>query len=253
MFPLAKTALLGIPLMLWIYLLGFVTHGALVSLRWLRQGISGIQCVGICALVMVLSILGGKTYALIDSWAYYSNHPTKLIAFGGHGWTGAFTAAVLGLTVLFLAWRKPVLKLLDTFVLYLPIGISIGRIGCLLTADGDYGTPTTLPWGMTFEYGYFPTQVPVHPTPLYEILVMALLFFAMRFLIVDKKAHGWVLVTYLLVYSSERFLMEFIRLNKVFAMGLTLPQWACIGYAVAGLSIATVLLQRARRSTRSYS
>jgi phosphatidylglycerol:prolipoprotein diacylglycerol transferase len=51
------------------------------------------------------------------------------------------------------------------------VGYAIGRIGCLLSGDGDYGVPTTLPWGMSFPNGVVPTTEHVHPTPLYEFFI----------------------------------------------------------------------------------
>src|SRR6185437_155038 len=51
------------------------------------------------------------------------------------------------------------------------LGYGIGRIGCLLSGDGDYGKPTSLPWGMSFPNGLVPTTQRVHPTPIYELIV----------------------------------------------------------------------------------
>jgi phosphatidylglycerol:prolipoprotein diacylglycerol transferase len=243
-FAFAKMTILGLPLMLWIYLAGLLTHGVLVSRRWMRGGITLAQCLGLYALVLLLAVVGGKVYSVIDLWAYYRNDPGRLLSVAGHGWSGVFIATTLGLALVFRLWGKPVLRMLDSYALYLPVGISIGRIGCLITADGDYGTPTSLPWGMTFKHGYFPTQVPVHPTPIYEILVMLLLFLLLRRWIIDRRADGWTLVIYLVVYGVQRFLMELIRWNREFALGMTLPQWACIGYII----VAAVLAWRLRHS-----
>ena len=52
----------------------------------------------------------------------------------------------------------------------LAIGLAIGRIGCQLAGDGDYGVPTDLPWGMSYPNGVVPTTERVHPTPIYEML-----------------------------------------------------------------------------------
>jgi phosphatidylglycerol:prolipoprotein diacylglycerol transferase len=46
----------------------------------------------------------------------------------------------------------------------------ISRLGCLLSGDGTYGKPTSVPWAMSFPNGVVPTDFPVHPTPLYETL-----------------------------------------------------------------------------------
>jgi len=57
----------------------------------------------------------------------------------------------------------------DLYTIPLALGIAIGRIGCFLTglSDNTYGTPTNLPWAVTFGDG-----IPRHPTQLYEIIFL---------------------------------------------------------------------------------
>ena len=55
------------------------------------------------------------------------------------------------------------------------VGYGVGRIGCLISGDGDYGMPTSLPWGMSFPNGLVPTNQRVHPTPIYELVVALLI------------------------------------------------------------------------------
>ena len=56
----------------------------------------------------------------------------------------------------------------------LALGYAIGRIGCQLSGDGDYGEPSDLPWAMSYPDGTVPTDQDVHPTPVYETLAMGL-------------------------------------------------------------------------------
>lgn len=95
--------------------------------------------------------------------------------------------SIFGLDIQFYAVSKALAALLAAFVIVhrhqLPLGIvasadavpltlayGIGRLGCLLYGDGTYGRPMSVPWAMTFPHGVVPTNVPVHPTPLYEAL-----------------------------------------------------------------------------------
>ena len=55
----------------------------------------------------------------------------------------------------------------------LAIGYAVGRLGCQLAGDGDYGIPSDLPWAMSYPDGTVPTTDRVHPTPIYEFLVMS--------------------------------------------------------------------------------
>jgi len=67
----------------------------------------------------------------------------------------AFSARVIGgfLALLYLArrFKMPALLMLDAASPAGALGYGIGRIGCLISGDGDYGIPTSLPWGMSFR------------------------------------------------------------------------------------------------------
>src|SRR5205823_1740596 len=82
-----------------------------------------------------------------------------------------------------------------------------GRIGCFLSGDGDYGIPTSLPWGMSFPNGVVPTTERVHPTPLYEFA-------------------AWMLIAYVLWRIGARFLQEGNPSGRVFCAYLILTGMA---------------------------
>lgn len=95
----------------------------------------------------------------------------------------------------------------------LAIGYAVGRLGCQLAGDGDYGIPSDLPWAMAYPNGTVPTTVPVHPTPVYEFIVMGLLtwwLWRRR----DRVAPGSLFALWALWAGIERFLIEFIRRNE---------------------------------------
>jgi phosphatidylglycerol---prolipoprotein diacylglyceryl transferase len=128
--------------------------------------------------------------------------------------------------------------ILECTALGLAIGQAIGRIGCHVAGDGDWGTESTLPWAVAYEKAIvgwdYPPGVRVHPAPLYEAIAYTLLFCVL--LVIRKRGYreGTVFCVYLLGSSLVRFLVEFIRLNPVVAMGLTQAQWIAIGLAVGG-------------------
>ena len=100
-------------------------------------------------------------------------------------------------------WARPALA----------IGYAVGRLGCQLAGDGDYGIPSNLPWAMAYPKGTVPTTVEVHPTPIYEFLVMGarddLAVAAARQACSRGELIGWWAV----LAGIERFLVEFIRRN----------------------------------------
>ena len=120
----------------------------------------------------------------------------------------------------------------------LSLAYGIGRLGCFLAGDGTYGRPTDLPWGMAFPNGVVPTDVPVHPTPLYEAAA-AVLMVAVLLPIGRRWAPTRVFGAYLVLSGLARLAVEFVRVNDPVLAGLTQPQlWALGSIAVGGALIA---------------
>jgi predicted O-methyltransferase YrrM len=142
------------------------------------------------------------------------------------------------------------LTMLDVASPAAAIGYAVGRIGCLISGDGDYGQPTSLPWGMAFPNGLVPTTQHVHPTPIYEFLAMALVFWylwrrgvrALR----TPLAAGVITAEFLILSGAERFLVEFIRINPRIILGMSNAQFTALLSVVAGI----ILLILARRRFR---
>ena len=75
-------------------------------------------------------------------------------------------------------WRDMLnLVTVDMCATVLALGYGIGRIGCQVSGDGDYGIRSKLPWAMGYPHGTVPTPpgVTVQPTPIYETVAMCLL------------------------------------------------------------------------------
>jgi phosphatidylglycerol:prolipoprotein diacylglycerol transferase len=166
--------------------------------------------------------------------------------FGGTGlvWYGGALGGAAG--VLLWAYRKGMfnLLLLDLCSPALAMGYAVGRIGCQVSGDGDYGTPTDLPWGMAYPHGVVPTTVIVHPTPIYETLSMGLVAWAL-WRARDAFRPGVLFAFYLAFAGAERLLVEFIRRNEPVLAGLTEAQLASLVMLVAGV----VWIVRAARTS----
>ena len=127
----------------------------------------------------------------------------------------------------------------------LRVGHGIGRIGCHLAGDGDWGPPTTLPWGVAYTdaiIGWdYPPGVRVHPSAFTKQLPI-LLVFAVSMEYADVPHDPWVAVLGVSVLSSlARFLIEFVRINPPLAFGLSEAQMISIVLMTIG---ATVMLTR---------
>ena len=150
------------------------------------------------------------------------------------------------------------------------LGYGIGRIGCFLSGDGDYGIPTSLPWGMSFPHGLLPTTERVHPTPLYELIVAcAIAWWLWRLGARQLSARssssakdgvaagataqsaiprGAIFAAYLILTGIARFLVEFIRINPRSFLGMSNAQAGGLFSAIAGIALWWYL-----RSTRAIA
>lgn len=118
----------------------------------------------------------------------------------------------------------------DAFAPAMALATAIGRIGCFLIAEDGLGKPTDLPWGVPVPR----VDYLVHPTPLYDA-AFNLLWFGVLMLLRDHRSmqNGNLLKFGLAGYAVFRFAVEFVRNNRVLALGLTPHQFICLGLLVA--------------------
>jgi phosphatidylglycerol:prolipoprotein diacylglycerol transferase len=130
----------------------------------------------------------------------------------------------------------------------LAVGYAIGRVGCQLSGDGDYGIASDLPWAMAYPDGTVPTTESVHPTPVYETLAMGLAgLFLWR--LRDRVAPGVLFGLYLVIAGIERFLVEFVRRNEEVVAGLTQAQLIALAMLALGAGILTARRAAPRPAT----
>ena len=155
---------------------------------------------------LVGGLVGSRVDYLIQNWDKVSDDLLGNI-FSGSGlvWFGGLVGGALGV-ILWARWRRLLgWELFDTAAVPLAVGYAIGRVGCQLSGDGDYGTQSDLPWAMSYPDGTVPTTDEVHPTPVYETLAMGLaglVLWRLR----DRVAPGVLFGLYLMIAGIERFL-----------------------------------------------
>lgn len=213
---------------------------ALVAL-WIFRGElrrSGLPESGVdAALAGVLGgVVGAKLLWVVehlgtDEWT------SLLFSRGGLSWFGGFAGGVLAGVIVIRRQRLPLMATIAAATPALAIGHAIGRIGCLLVGD-DYGKPTDLPWGIAFPEGLPPTDVPVHPTMVYEAVALvpiaALLFWMRRRRAADRSVVG----AYLVMTAFTRFIIQWIRVYEPFVGPLGFAHLA----ALAALAVGVYLL-----------
>jgi phosphatidylglycerol---prolipoprotein diacylglyceryl transferase len=229
-----------------MFALGFLACGAVV---WRRLGELGKPvdwAYEIVFAALIGGVVGARLYFLAQNYNQVSGHLASSI-FSGSGlvWYGGAIGGALGVT-LWMRWRGALeLRMFDMCATALALGYAIGRIGCQVSGDGDYGIRSSLPWAMGYPHGTVPTPpgVRVQPTPIYETVSMCLLAYVLWHLR-DRVRPGVIFALYLLLSGLERFLVEFIRRNKEVFVGLTAPQLESIALMVIGSAWLFTLVHR---------
>jgi phosphatidylglycerol:prolipoprotein diacylglycerol transferase len=216
--------------------------------------------------------IGAKLYHLLETPSEFFADPLGLI-FSPYGfaWFGGLLAgfATFAFVASRLVTRRTAeaksfsfLSILDAGSPAAALGYGIGRIGCFLSGDGDYGIPTSLPWGMAFPNGLVPTNARVHPTPIYELIVACAIAWILWRMgasstvvqprksgkaIVEEFAGvqpGEVFAMYLILTGVARFLVEFIRINPRSFFGLSNAQAAGGFSALVGIALYLTLRKK---------
>jgi phosphatidylglycerol:prolipoprotein diacylglycerol transferase len=217
-----------------MFALAFVAAGALVARRLGELGKPPDWAYEMIFAALIGGVVGARIDFVIQNWAEVSDDPIGGI-FSGTGlvWFGGMVGGAIGV-VLWARFRRMLdLSLLDLAAPALALGYAIGRIGCQVSGDGDYGIPWDGPWAMAYPDGTVPTDVPVHPTPVYETLAMGLVAYALWRLRRTFRP-GLLFALYLVLAGVERLLVEFIRRNDDVLLGLTLAQVLSVGLIVVG-------------------
>ena len=224
-------------LLLWF---AAVCAGYVLYLNFRRFRVEA-DAVSVVAFATVFGVIGAKLWHVLETPHLLMADPAgMLFDRAGFAWYGGLVAGVLTLMWQGRQSGTGALGMLDLASPAAAIGYGVGRIGCLVSGDGDYGIPTSLPWGMSFPFGLVPTLKRVHPTPIYEFLA-AVVIGAILWKFAEKRGSarpiGEVTGMYLILSGVARFLVEFIRINPRIYWGMSNAQVASIGSVVFGVGL----------------
>jgi phosphatidylglycerol:prolipoprotein diacylglycerol transferase len=228
-----------------MFALGFLGAAAVCGRRFKELGKPADWAYEMIFAGLVGGVIGARGYYLVQNWdSVKDDFFGNLFSGSGLVWYGGALGGAIA--VFIWAWRRGFLSLalLDLAATPLALGYAIGRIGCQLSGDGDYGKPSDLPWAMSYPHGTVPTTDRVQPTPVYESVTMALVAWILWSLR-DRVAPGLLFALYLVLSGLERFLVEFVRRNDEVVLGLTVPQIESLVLMVVGL-VWIVLVSRRR-------
>ena len=235
--------------------LGFLAADYVIRLECIRRGLDPEYSSSIVIVAAVAGLVGSRVYAILDDLPTYLADPKSMI-FSGSGFVfyGGMIGGLIGAYLVSRWYRIGLGVTMDMCGPALAIGQAIGRIGCQLSGDGDWGLPSTLPWAMSYPKaivgwnsdtvlklddhyrlvsGYFP-GVRVHPAPIYETILYVGVFTILWSMRRTSHPAGRIMYWYLLLGGAARFIVEFWRINpRVFYM-LSEAQLIAIGMMVIG-------------------
>ncbi len=245
--------------------LGFIAASVVLTKELVRKGYDQQLGSTITLMAIVFGLIGSKLLFVVESWDDFLRQPSLLISPGGLTWYGGFFLATASIWIYASRRKIPFLRIADATSPALLLGYGIARIGCHLSGDGDYGMPTTLPWGTDYSNGTYPPSLafrdfpeivrqygvngripdnlPLHPTPVYEFLIGLLLFALLWSMRKRLAGDGRLFMVYLIFAGTSRLLVEFIRINPRLLFGLSEAQLISIVVIAVGI-VGSVLLRK---------
>jgi phosphatidylglycerol:prolipoprotein diacylglycerol transferase len=240
-------------------MIGFLA--ALLVARWRarRAGLVPDEITDICVWALLGGIIGSRIVYILQNTDYFFNtrrpewSPLDLVKIwqGGLVFYGGLIGAMV-VTLLLLRTRKlKILPVLDVLTPSLALGHAFGRIGCYLHGC-CYGVPVHPGawYGCTFPDKaipyfspplYIPPGTPLWPTQLVSSLDLFGIFIILSFFFRRQRRSGEVTALYLLLYSTERFIVEFFRGDTNLPGQMSQAQWISIGIFIVGAALMTWL------------
>jgi len=255
--------LFGHPLVITIYsyglmmALGFIAADVVITADCRRRGIDTDYATAVVLWGAVGGIAGARLYDVLDNWPIYMADPIAIIWSGsGFVWFGGFIGGVAATYFVARRYKVSFPATADMCGPALAIGQALGRIGCHVSGDGDWGLPSKLPWAVAYPHaivgwnaqtvlrldshdnlvsGFFP-GVRVHPAPIYEAILYTGVFIVLWSIRRRSGTGGRLFYLYLVLLGACRFMAEFVRINPRVLWDLSEAQLISAAMVVIGLA-----------------
>jgi phosphatidylglycerol---prolipoprotein diacylglyceryl transferase len=235
--------------------MGFLAADYVIALDFGRRGYNPEHASTLVICAAIAGLAGSRLLDVFNNLPEYLADPRSII-FSGSGfvWYGGLGGGLLAAWLVARHYRIPFLTMADVCGPALALGQAIGRIGCQLSGDGDWGLPSKLPWAMAYPRaivgwnaqtvltldgrgnlisGFYP-GVRVHPAPIYETILYLGVFAVLWSLRRRIQVSGRIFYLYLMLAGLCRFLVEFVRINPRILLGLSEAQLIAIAMMVIG-------------------
>lgn len=233
-----------------IHWYGIIIASAILLAAWLgtaearRRGENPETGWSMLLWVIAGGVIGARIYHVIHQWDFYAANPSLIpqVWNGGLGIPGAVAGGALALWVYTRVRGLPTGRWLDIFVMAVPLGQAVGRLGNFVNQE-LYGPPTTLPWGIPIDAAHrvpewanlnlFPEATTrFHPLFAYEAILSlltlgAILWISRRF--AHRLYDGDMLLIFIMFYGVVRSYLETFRVQNWVIAGIPTATWLGIG------------------------
>ena len=251
----------------------------LVKPKMIKEEIHPYDLVGNITIIAAISgIVGAKIFHQLENFQDFLADPIgQLIAFSGLTFYGGLIFGAISVVVYCRKYKINVLHLMDSAAPALMLAYGIGRIGCQMSGDGDWGKVNLAPkpdwlnsfpdwvWSYNFPHNVIKSGVkmincvdtswfpycyelanPVWPTALYEVIMCVILFFILWFIRKKIKVAGMLFAIYLVMNGIERFFIEKIRVNTEynFLGGITQAEIISFCLIISGLILSYLISKK---------
>jgi len=208
-----------------------------------KKQVSSDHVYNLLFLLIIFGLIGGRLVHVIGDWGYYKNNLGQIIKVwqGGLAFFGVLMASI-GTVIVYSRIKKISFWLLsDLIVVILPLIQAMARWGNYFNQE-LYGQPTNLPWGIPVDIDKrlvgLENHVYYHPVFLYESLLMILIFVLLLYLFRSNKLKtGQLTLLYFIIFSAERFFLDYLRIDMLKVGPLLATQWLSIILFVAAVVI----------------
>jgi phosphatidylglycerol:prolipoprotein diacylglycerol transferase len=229
--------------------------------------ISRAKVLDAAILAVIGGLLGGKSFhILFENPDFYFEHPWSVITHWSKGFVlyGSFLGGAISIALFCKRHNLSIRKMLDSMALAMPLGIAVGRLGCLCSGC-CYGHPTSLLWGISFEPFHIGSRkilpqvlaahpewvlTSLHPTQILESLTNLGIFMFLFLTRRKNRPDGWFFGEWLFLYAVARLGIEFLRADRrSFLIEGVLSQAQGLSLAIIAIFIALKVRHRRPSNT----
>ena len=218
---------------------GILVAVTLAYLRFPKHGLKSDDLLDIALISVPIGIIGARAYYVIFQWEDYAGDIGKILDVRGGG-LAIHGGLICGFVAGFLVCRHKKIKFLDAIDAVIPgvaLAQAIGRWGNYFNSEA-HGGPTDLPWAIMVN------GQGVHPTFLYESIWCLFLFIFLSIKDGNRKFIGQTFLLYCILYSLERFFVEWLRTDSLMIGPFKQAQLLSLSVIIISLIVYKILSKK---------